>query len=165
MPRKCALAGRASIATVAAGAVVFLILLAPAVRAEEVAERVYRQVHPAVVSLRNAEAAGTGLLIDVEGLILTNAHVITSPLPFRARLDGRKQGKRSRAHDSSDLTQPGRPGSDESRRLAVGTREPHQLPELLLGFWNHLPNSGLGIAVAGLSLLVDDRDAAVLELE
>ena len=46
---------------------------------EEDAVRVYKQLRPSVVSLQNAEGSGTGVLLNADGLILTNAHVVTSP--------------------------------------------------------------------------------------
>lgn len=66
--------------------------VAPAL-GREPAEIVYDKVSPAVVSLRNAEGSGTGVVLDRSGLILTNAHVIMSPLPFEATLDVRFAGK------------------------------------------------------------------------
>jgi len=54
---------------------------------EEDAVRVFRQLRPAVVSLQNAEGSGTGILLNADGLILTNAHVVTSPLPFTVKVD------------------------------------------------------------------------------
>ena len=40
-----------------------------------------------MVSLSNIEGNGTGILIDDHGLILTNAHVIASPLPYTCVMD------------------------------------------------------------------------------
>jgi tetratricopeptide (TPR) repeat protein len=40
-------------------------------------------VRPSVVQIRNDECYGTGMFLDGRGLILTNAHVACSPLPFR----------------------------------------------------------------------------------
>ena len=54
---------------------------------EEDAVRVFKQLRPAVVSLENAEGSGTGILLNADGLILTNAHVVTSPLPFTVKID------------------------------------------------------------------------------
>jgi S1-C subfamily serine protease len=54
---------------------------------EEEAVRVYKDVSPTVVALSNVEGSGTGIVIGADGLILTNAHVITSPLPFTATID------------------------------------------------------------------------------
>jgi putative serine protease PepD len=82
-------------------ALLVVAILAPAFRAtaadaEEEAVTVYRKVSPAVVSLQNAEGSGTGVIIGSDGLILTNAHVVTSPLPFEARVDVPGPGGQSR---------------------------------------------------------------------
>src|SRR3954470_5865893 len=82
---------------VAVAAVVLAVVMgwgrAAVAQQEEEAVAVYRQVSPAVVSLQNAEGSGTGVLIGSDGLILTNAHVVTSPLPFEARVDVVEAGK------------------------------------------------------------------------
>jgi len=48
-----------------------------------------------VVAIRNDECSGSGMFLDETGLILTNAHVACSPLPFRvhalATVDGTLQ--------------------------------------------------------------------------
>ncbi len=69
-----------------------VLVAAVTVAAKEPAELVYEKVHPAVVSLRNAEGSGTGILLDRNGLILTNAHVVMSPLRFEAKIDLRLNG-------------------------------------------------------------------------
>jgi tetratricopeptide (TPR) repeat protein len=75
---------RASLLLLAIG-----LLAAAAVAEEEEAVRVYSAVHPAVVGLENLEGNGTGILLDRTGLILTNAHVVASPLPFTCQIDVR----------------------------------------------------------------------------
>jgi S1-C subfamily serine protease len=59
----------------------------PAANGEEDSVRVFRDLQPSVVSLQNAEGSGTGIIIDASGLILTNAHVVISPLPFKCVAD------------------------------------------------------------------------------
>lgn len=62
------------------------LCLALAAQQEE-AEKVYAGVSPSVVALQNPEGGGTGILLDDKGLILTNAHVLTSPLPFQCTVE------------------------------------------------------------------------------
>ena len=50
------------------------------------AQKAFKRVAPSVVSLENEEGSGTGIVLDKNGLILTNAHVVASPIPFR-RID------------------------------------------------------------------------------
>ncbi len=54
---------------------------------EEEPVRIFRQVSPSVVELTSVSSHGTGILLNDEGLILTNAHVVVSPVPFRAKAD------------------------------------------------------------------------------
>ncbi len=55
------------------------VLSSPATAQESVEE----QLRPSVVQIRNDECWGSGMFLDEHGLILTNAHVACSPLPFR----------------------------------------------------------------------------------
>lgn len=73
-----------------------LLSLPLAVRAEEEAEKVYRLANPSVVGLENLEESGTGIIISEGGLILTNAHVLSSPLKYRVLVDvGTDKAKRT----------------------------------------------------------------------
>jgi V8-like Glu-specific endopeptidase len=54
------------------------------------AQKAFRRVAPSVVSLENDEGSGTGIVLDKNGLILTNAHVVASPIPFHCDADVRK---------------------------------------------------------------------------
>lgn len=49
--------------------------------------KVYQRVNPSVVSLKSIEGSGTGFVLEEDGLVLTNAHVVTSPLPYQMRVD------------------------------------------------------------------------------
>lgn len=69
--------------------VIALVLSTQTARAEEEAERVFRLVHPSVVGIQNAEGSGTGILLSADGLILTNAHVVVSPLALRVLVDSK----------------------------------------------------------------------------
>jgi Tfp pilus assembly protein PilF len=66
-----------------------VLAAAPSVHGEEEEEavRVFRTLKPSVVSLRNGEGSGTGIVLDASGAILTNAHVVSSPLRFTAELE------------------------------------------------------------------------------
>ena len=48
-------------------------------------ESVEDKIKLSVVRIGNDESFGTGMFLDAEGLILTNAHVACSPLPFRVQ--------------------------------------------------------------------------------
>ncbi len=71
-----------------------LLIPSAALRAQEdVGAKVYRAIHPSVASLKSLEGSGTGFAINDDGLILTNAHVMTSPLPYQCRIDVYENGK------------------------------------------------------------------------
>ncbi len=57
----------------------FLALAAQALAAG--AELVFRKVSPSVVLIQDEEGFGSGVVIDASGLIVTNFHVVVSPLP------------------------------------------------------------------------------------
>ncbi|MCE9552991.1 MAG: trypsin-like peptidase domain-containing protein [Planctomycetes bacterium] len=60
---------------------------------EEPAVKLFKDVNGCVVALENIEGSGTGFVIDKSGLILTNAHVVASPLPYKCTIDVRRGGK------------------------------------------------------------------------
>lgn len=70
-----------------------VLLLANPCLAQRSATDVFQRVSPSVVGLSNLEGSGTGIIIDRSGLILTNAHVVSSPIPFRCLVDIRRNGK------------------------------------------------------------------------
>jgi len=63
------------------------LMAASTAAGQEDASKVYKQVNRSVVALQNIQGGGTGILLDRNGLILTNAHVISSPLPFKCKVD------------------------------------------------------------------------------
>ena len=68
-------------------ALALVTLAAASARGQEEAVNVYQTLHPSVVGLQNLEGNGTGIILDQSGLILTNAHVIASPLPYKCKVD------------------------------------------------------------------------------
>ena len=60
---------------------------------QDLAVKVYNRVSPSVVSLANIEGSGTGVILNDEGFILTNAHVVASPLPYKCKIDLMVNGK------------------------------------------------------------------------
>ncbi len=69
---------------------VFLGLSLNAALVAQNAQSVYETVSPSVVGLSNLEGSGTGVLLDSSGLILTNAHVVSSPMPYKCVVDIRR---------------------------------------------------------------------------
>jgi len=55
-------------------------------------ETVEDKLKASVVRIGNDEFSGTGMFLDAEGLILTNAHVVCSPLPYHVRALGKAGG-------------------------------------------------------------------------
>ncbi|MBN8583159.1 MAG: trypsin-like peptidase domain-containing protein [Anaerolineae bacterium] len=61
---------------------------------QDVNVRVYQSASPAVVSIEAGDGSGSGIIIDADGLILTNAHVVSGfrtvkvILPNGAKLEG-----------------------------------------------------------------------------
>src|SRR5258708_37983177 len=63
--------------------------LAPPLAAQE---SVDDKLKSSVVRIGNDESSGTGMFLDVDGLILTNAHVACSPLPFQVQAIAKVEG-------------------------------------------------------------------------
>jgi tetratricopeptide (TPR) repeat protein len=75
------------------GMSIAMSLFATPLLAENDAVKVYKKVSPSVVALKSLEGSGTGFVLEEDGLVLTNAHVVTSPLPYQIRVDVVKDGK------------------------------------------------------------------------
>lgn len=79
--------------------IIFGLLIQPAfdlaqqANAQEEAVEVFKTVSPSVVSLKNIEGSGTGVILSDKGLILTNAHVIVSPFPFTCTVEVKQNGR------------------------------------------------------------------------
>ncbi len=69
------------------------LLVASPCLAQQEATRVFRKVGPSVVGISNVEGSGTGVILDRSGLILTNAHVVASPIPFKCLADVQRDGQ------------------------------------------------------------------------
>ena len=65
----------------------FAILASGAEAQQDREKRAWNSVAPSVVGIQNDEGWGTGMILDEKGLILTNAHVMTSPLPCSVYVD------------------------------------------------------------------------------
>jgi tetratricopeptide (TPR) repeat protein len=74
-------------------------LVLPLLAAQE-AERMMmmEKVGHCVVALRTADSHGSGLILDEQGTILTNAHVIVDPLPMRVEAQFKENGTLRSAH-------------------------------------------------------------------
>src|SRR4051812_1776988 len=60
---------------------------------DEKAVTVFQRVSPSVVALESVAGSGTGIIIDKDGTILTNAHVVAVPLPFKCLVDVKRKDK------------------------------------------------------------------------
>lgn len=60
-----------------------LLLGLPAAAQQAERQAMFEKVGPSVVAIRNSEGYGSGFVLDEQGTILTNAHVIVSPMPHR----------------------------------------------------------------------------------
>jgi tetratricopeptide (TPR) repeat protein len=92
--------------------------------AEETAVTVYRDVQGCVVSLVNVEGGGTGIFLDQTGLILTNAHVVVSPLPFKCMADVRR-GRETKTVTFQKVTMI---GVHPTKDLALVRIDPNEHP-------------------------------------
>ncbi len=72
------------------GALAFVLPCTALLGQQTGAQKAFKRVAPCVVSLENDEGSGTGIVLDKNGLILTNAHVVASPIPFHCDADVRK---------------------------------------------------------------------------
>jgi len=78
-----------------------LLLTALPVPAQEAERRnMLEKVGGSVVSIRNEEGYGSGMVLDDQGTILTSAHVVVSPLPFRVEAVVREKDRTGPAHFS-----------------------------------------------------------------
>lgn len=74
-------------------AALLLLLLPGSLRAQEAERRaMLEKSGPSVVAIRNSESYGSGMILDDKGTILTSAHVIVSPLPYRVEAQFKENG-------------------------------------------------------------------------
>lgn len=74
------------------GIVLALLLLSASPLAAQNAD-IEDALKPSVVCIRNDECFGSGFFLDAGGLILTNAHVACSPLPYRVHASAKVGGR------------------------------------------------------------------------
>jgi putative serine protease PepD len=86
-------------------------------KGQTVAGKIYAQASPAVVSVRTANGSGTGFLVDRDGTLVTNAHVVGNSDRVVVKF-----GADGRSLDGQVI------GSDPSSDLAVVHVEPASLP-------------------------------------
>lgn len=102
VPEAGAVAGSAHGRSVVRGLALTLGLLAvlagggASARAAMSSTRIFERVSPSVVVIRDAEGFGSGIVIDKDGLILTNFHVVHSPLKKQVVATIRNRGKETK---------------------------------------------------------------------
>ncbi len=62
--------------------------------AEEEAVSVFQRIQDSVVALRDVMGGGTGIILSQDGLVLTNAHVVASPLQIECVVSLETNSKR-----------------------------------------------------------------------
>lgn len=70
----------------------WLIAAAPAATGGE-AKDVFRKISPSVVLVRDLEGFGSGVVLTADGLILTNLHVVNTPLPLEVCAEVNEGGR------------------------------------------------------------------------
>ncbi|MBN1765188.1 MAG: serine protease, partial [Sedimentisphaerales bacterium] len=58
------------------------------------AERIFKSVSSSVVLIRDFESHGSGVVLDNKGKILTNYHIVNTPLPLEVTAEVIKGGRR-----------------------------------------------------------------------
>jgi tetratricopeptide (TPR) repeat protein len=81
-----------------------------------------------VVGLKNSQGYGSGMVLDEQGTILTNAHVIVSPLPFRVEAVVRDKDRFRRVEFSKMVLIGVHPSQD----LAIVRVDPSEVPGKLV---------------------------------
>ena len=75
-------------------ALAFVLALAGLSHSQDFEQRkMLEKVRACVVALRNDQGHGSGMILDEQGTILTNAHVIVSPLPMRVEAEVKVRGE------------------------------------------------------------------------
>jgi len=87
---RAVLPARRSVFPLCATILLLVMAAVPAiVRADDLDEgqKIFNAMKPYTVSIYNSEGSGTGVLLNTDGLILTCAHVVTSPIPYQVKVD------------------------------------------------------------------------------
>ena len=106
----------------------FLFLPLPAHSQEAERRAMLDKYGPSVVCVRNDEGYGSGMVLDERGLVLTNAHVIVSPIPLRVEAMVREDDRIRPAVFTSVVLI----GVHPTRDLALVRVDPSQHPGKLL---------------------------------
>jgi S1-C subfamily serine protease len=117
----------------------FLVALAPAVRALELVE-VIERIQKATVRITTGTGLGSGVIIDDEGIVLTNVHVV----------DGAEKVEIIRKSQDKEIPMTARGYLLLDPKYDVAILKVDKLPEpVAIGFLSGLPKIGEKVVIFG----------------